>query len=107
MDQKETILEITKKEIFFPFCLNKKSKARSQKYQILSNYVMKKICIKEYINSINENEKLKFLILDKNKSKIFESLPNYFPNSLNNKTIWNNNFINRNTLLVSNEGKEK
>ena len=76
--------------ILFPFCYNIYSKGAKKiaKFNILVNYVMRKLCIKEIIRNSNEVEKIKLFMFDTSTLNIYENTLNHLPVHENQITIW-------------------
>lgn len=62
------------RSIFFPFCLSKRHKSKLKLYQRASNDLMKYINIKELVQTLQQLEKLKVVVFNKNQLALFNFL---------------------------------
>jgi hypothetical protein len=88
-------LDIFFNEVILPkFCINsKKTMKRLRQYHILKNYILKKLCITNFLKASNEIEKIKYFYFNLEELNEYNSLLNPLPWSHEINNIWLNDKI--------------
>lgn len=79
-------------EIIFPLlCIRDKYLYDKRvRYDIARNYIIKKLCIKQYLSQVNELEKLKTYTLHEDLKSEYYNEKTPLPNRSDEKSVWEN-----------------
>lgn len=101
MSKRTIATKISFKEVLrISCCLKSKIiKRKAKVYDVLKDFVISKLCIKELLTKFNEIDKLKTALLSSSEIEVLDELPNPFPVCKGMNNLWKFTESNKNMDL--------